>query len=130
MEREALKLALEALEESQTDNDTMEFWDRKSKAITAIKAALAQLVQEPVAWFRYENGMRIYYETKAWDDLQALYTTPPLPAQPVQEPVARVAEVHMSRYTLLDKPVREPVEKKEYTMGDWFNDLENPHGNR
>ena len=37
---EALKLALEALEESQTDNDTMEFWDRKSKAITAIKEAL------------------------------------------------------------------------------------------
>ena len=40
--REALKLALDALEESQTDNDTMEFWDRKSKAITAIKVALAQ----------------------------------------------------------------------------------------
>ena len=39
---ETLKLALVALEESQTDNDTMEFWDRKSKAITAIKEALAQ----------------------------------------------------------------------------------------
>jgi len=49
MEREALKLALEALEESETDNDTMEFGDRKSKAITAIKAALAQPAQEPVA---------------------------------------------------------------------------------
>lgn len=47
--REALKLALDALEESQTDNDTMEFWDRKSKAITAIKEALAQPAQEPVA---------------------------------------------------------------------------------
>ena len=47
MEREALKLALEALEESQTDNDTMEFWDRKSKAITAIKEALAQPPQRP-----------------------------------------------------------------------------------
>jgi hypothetical protein len=50
MEREALKLALEALEESQTDNDTMEFWDRKSKAITAIQTALAQPAQKPVAW--------------------------------------------------------------------------------
>lgn len=40
--REALKLALDALEESQTDNDTMEFWDRKGKAITAIRQALAQ----------------------------------------------------------------------------------------
>jgi hypothetical protein len=48
-EREALKLALEALEESQTDNDTMEFWDRKSKAITAIKEALAQPAQGPAA---------------------------------------------------------------------------------
>jgi hypothetical protein len=38
---EALDLALEALEESQTDNDTMEFWDRKTKAITAIKQARA-----------------------------------------------------------------------------------------
>ena len=49
MGHEALKLALEALEESQTDNDTMEFWDRKSKAITALKEALAQPAQEPVA---------------------------------------------------------------------------------
>jgi hypothetical protein len=48
---EALKLALEALEESETNNDTMEFWDRKTKAITAIKQALAAqpAVQEPVA---------------------------------------------------------------------------------
>jgi hypothetical protein len=41
MKDEALKLALEALEESETNNDTMEFWDRKTKAITAIKQALA-----------------------------------------------------------------------------------------
>lgn len=44
------------------------------------RAALAsqQAVKgEPVAWFRYENGMRIYYETKAWDDLQPLFASPP-----------------------------------------------------
>jgi len=46
---EALDLALEALEESKTNNDTMGFWDRKAKAITAIKEALAQPEQEPVA---------------------------------------------------------------------------------
>ncbi len=28
---------------------------------------------EPVAWFRYEGGLRIYYETKAWPDLTPLY---------------------------------------------------------
>jgi hypothetical protein len=55
--REALKLALVALEESQTDNDTMEFWDRKSKAITAIKAALAQPAQEPeMLTIAYQSG--------------------------------------------------------------------------
>lgn len=42
MTKEVMQQALEALEESQTDNDTMEFWDRKIKAITAIKEALAQ----------------------------------------------------------------------------------------
>jgi hypothetical protein len=42
---EAMKLALEALEESKTYNDTMEFHDRKNKAITVIKEALAQPVQ-------------------------------------------------------------------------------------
>jgi hypothetical protein len=43
---EALKLALEALEESKTNNDTMEFHDRKNKAISAIKQALAAPVQD------------------------------------------------------------------------------------
>jgi hypothetical protein len=40
--KEALKLALEALKEAQTNDDGMEKWDRNKKAITAIKAALAQ----------------------------------------------------------------------------------------
>jgi hypothetical protein len=71
-DKEAMKLALDALEESNTDNDTMEFWDRKIKAIAALKDRLAQekalqalhnenerlglyrdayAEQEPVAWF-------------------------------------------------------------------------------
>jgi len=62
MEREALKLALVALEESQTNNDTMEFWDRKSKAITAIKEALAQPAQEPVARVSGTYGGRFVYD--------------------------------------------------------------------
>jgi hypothetical protein len=40
-DKEAMAMALEALEESNTDNDTMEFWDRKIKAITALKERLA-----------------------------------------------------------------------------------------
>jgi len=37
---------------------------------------LKQEQVEPVAWFREENGEKIYYETKAWDDCLALYATP------------------------------------------------------
>jgi hypothetical protein len=45
--------------------------------VKQLEEALAKQEQgEPVAWFRYEDGMWIYYETKAWDDLQPLYTTP------------------------------------------------------
>ena len=39
---EALKLALDALEEARTNDDSCEKWDRNKKAITAIKEALAQ----------------------------------------------------------------------------------------
>ena len=39
---EALKLALVALEEARTNDDSCEKWDRNKKAITAIKEALAQ----------------------------------------------------------------------------------------
>ena len=49
-EREALKLALEALEEARTNDDSCEKWDRNKKAIIAIEEALAQPAQEPVAW--------------------------------------------------------------------------------
>ena len=46
MTKEALKLALEALKEAQTNDDGIEKWDRNKKAITAIKEALAQPAQE------------------------------------------------------------------------------------
>jgi len=88
---EALKLALEALEESKTNNDTMEFHDRKNKAITAIKQALAAPVQEPVSaeckferekeWGRcsIEHHNLVQSEPHKWPDYQTrlLYTTPP-----------------------------------------------------
>jgi hypothetical protein len=32
---------------------------------------------EPFAWFRYQQGSRVYYDTKKWDDCQPLYTHPP-----------------------------------------------------
>ena len=45
---------------------------------TALQASAAAV---PVAWRRQEAGIWVYYETKAWDDLEPLYTAPPLPAQ-------------------------------------------------
>lgn len=58
MEREALKLALDALEADELDmvddgNGNMVF--RKEQAITAIKAALAQPAQEPTGVLHIER---------------------------------------------------------------------------
>jgi hypothetical protein len=32
--------------------------------------------QEPVAWYRPESGIRVYYESNCYDDLQPLYAAP------------------------------------------------------
>jgi hypothetical protein len=84
----ALKLALDALEESETNNDTMEFWDRKTKAITAIKQALTaqpapvqpvgtygEIYESMQALLRtgLQRDQQIYMEMKD----KPLYTTPP-----------------------------------------------------
>ena len=78
---EALKLALEALVAciDYIPNNTVQGEkdaDLAEEAITAIKAAL-EAKDEPVAWYRDEDGIRIYYESKVWDDAPPLYTTPP-----------------------------------------------------
>ena len=31
-------------------------------------------MHEPFAWYRYQQGSRVYYDTKKWDDCQPLYT--------------------------------------------------------
>jgi hypothetical protein len=77
---EALRLALEALETiERCEPSYSKIWSLKDNArltITAIKAAL-QTKDEPAAWYRDEDGIRIYYESKVWDDAIPLYTTPP-----------------------------------------------------
>ena len=81
---EALKLALEALEadplEMVADVDGhMVFL--KDKAITAIKEALAQPEQEPVAWISTGTARMIHWtaDKPAYgDDWVPLYTTPRL----------------------------------------------------
>ena len=69
MSREALKLALEVMH-NQGDVGTDE-WIAAEKAI---KEALAQPEQEPVAWWDAKLGV---FDEKQFDQLQPLYTSPP-----------------------------------------------------
>ena len=89
-EREALKLALEALEESHPE--------AYRHTITAIKEVLAQPEQEPSFWMdsldiEHRTPTIITNEDKReghlsdWRCIHPVYTTPPQP-QPEQEPVA------------------------------------------
>jgi hypothetical protein len=57
---------------------------------TALLAGAAGGQSEPVAWRRQEGNFRVYYEAKAWDDLEPLYTAPPAPVV-AQEVTVRAA---------------------------------------
>ena len=80
---EALRMALEALEADELDmvddgSGNMVF--RKEQAITAIKEALAQPKQEPLAWISTGPATMIHWtaDKPAYgDDWVPLYTTPP-----------------------------------------------------
>ena len=105
MEREALKLALEALESGVDTQIGCVAWTEYdscliSDAITAIKEALAQPAQEPVAFYNPQHGGFYWakpttiYAPQAVDIVPlALYTTPPA-AQPEQELAEDVVAYH------------------------------------
>jgi hypothetical protein len=57
MTKEALKLALEALENIKNDPFKFDLKNGIDKAITAIKEALAQPEQEPVAWLLTDKNI-------------------------------------------------------------------------
>ena len=93
MTKEALKLALEALESSRifvTSREKIkhpEGTDWYDERISAIKEALAQPEQEPAAWRRkrfspelgeyFEYKRRIFSKETDGEDWTPLYTTPP-----------------------------------------------------
>ena len=93
--KEALKLALEALEAMQSYAAA----ERKGllicdEAITAIKAALAQ-EQEPVAWMD-EDMDCIFFDTErpepfSFDFWKPLYTTPPQRKPLTDEQISLIA---------------------------------------
>lgn len=46
----------------------------KEHAMREVQRLGQEIEQEPFAWFRYQQGSRVYYDTKEWDDCQPLYT--------------------------------------------------------
>ena len=73
MSKEAMKLALEALERYQVKRQD---FDRFADEITALREALAEqpAQQEPVAWM---TKTRSVWKTKADETDTPLYTSPP-----------------------------------------------------
>jgi len=92
MEREALKLALEALELLTDTEQTFGALDYGDNAITAIKEALAQPAQEPVGKFaKFTDG--IWREVTDGSPGVSLYTAPP------QQVIQSYSEKHnLERY--------------------------------
>ena len=81
MTQEALKLVLPLLEDCVNSYGLKYERPAFVKAITAIKEALAQPEQEPVAWMNEEMDY-IFFDTErpepfAFDFWKPLYTTPP-----------------------------------------------------
>ena len=73
MTKEALKLALEALETLMIERGSI-----YDQAITAVQRALAQPEQEPVAWAKFSaKGNIIDLLNEPDDEYTPLYTTPP-----------------------------------------------------
>jgi len=79
-DREAMKLALEALETLMLERNSI-----YEQAITALKARLAQPEQEAVAWA--DHGVVNWIADKQFKHASLLYTTPPQRTEPPQKKV-------------------------------------------
>jgi hypothetical protein len=75
---------------------------------------------KPVAWYRDEDGIRIYYESKVWDDATPLYTTTsqrkPLTDDEIKEavlddPFGGLALLSMMREEVMIADVRQAINR-------------------
>ena len=140
MSIEAMKQALEALYDSVSDNK--EWVEKRERAVASLSQAIAateesSATQEPfdgcvmVGYSKTNDGYFVYGETapqefcaikgpfvscaeaeKAMRDPNAELIKRPAQPKAEQEPVARVADVHMSRYTIewTNRPLPEGTE--------------------
>jgi len=60
---------------------------------------------------------------KSWEKTRADW-------RKADEEIKRIKTLMDKETTQLEQPAQPAAAAKEYTMGDWFNDLEHPHGNR
>ena len=111
MSREAMQQALEALEALKWRGLPSFVKD----ATTALRQALAEPEQEPVAWiFVDDTGMKFVSVDRPHKDFQPLYTAAPT-SQPEQEPVGinglteAETDASASVVWLVRKPEQEPV---------------------
>jgi hypothetical protein len=75
--KDVLKLALEFIENSECGTADLEALIKEAlreHALREVQRLGQEIEQEPFAWFRYQQGSRVYYDTKKWDDCQPLYT--------------------------------------------------------
>ena len=134
---EALKLALEALEDiSSFQNHTSENSSDADKAITAIKEALAQSEQEPVAWL-YEDTSGVGYRALEWRQetigyrgvwkKTPLYTHPPVPtAQPEQDGWKMAAEYWYKEFRVAKHGEDQRNYEVRGSLDSWFEHFINP----
>ena len=96
MTQEALKLALEFIERVNKDGWILaDFEPEMYATITAIKEALAQPEQEPVAWIRKDATLR-FADGKMFAVGQPFYTHPPQRKPLTDEQVEKIIKANMS----------------------------------
>ncbi len=95
-QREALEMALLALEIAPLDHNSVKssFFEKRHYAIIALREALAEPKQEPVAWMSQGGDVsrsKKYFEEMGFTDLIPLYAA--LPARkPLTEPELHAIE--------------------------------------
>ena len=104
--RQALELALEALNTTESDCGSRA-WEREQEAIDAIKEALAQPEQEPVAWVRrHPDGA----------------FTAEFLENAVIEPVRKKSGAWFPLYTI--PPQRKPLSDEDATFKSYLKDCD------